>query len=143
MALITISNPALVRPLDGCRVERYIAGAAMTAAYGKIGRVDSNGEVVLADATTAAGADGIVGIIVVGDAYDKDGDIADGETLSLVVFGRVYLGGGTTLDETAYHFIGTTAGRIADVAPQYFRVIGIPDSQTVLFVQPVATPAGS
>lgn len=133
--------PTEVRPLDGCLTRTGTAGEAMTV--GSVVQIVGDGEWEMANATTADGVAGVLGIVVSGSLNDKDGDIASGETISVVIHGGVYLGSTVTLDETKMYFPWTTDGILSDVAPANFRSFGYPLNATCIFVNPITSPAGS
>lgn len=142
MANVTVTATQ-VRALPQALTRMINAGEAMTTGVGKVVQVEGDGDVAMANATAAAGANGVLGIIVAGERHDKDGDIASGERVTMVVWGPVYLGESAALDETKVYFVGETDGLITDTAPAHFRAIGYPISSTVLFFAPVTTEAGS
>lgn len=140
MAAVTITATH-VRPLDGCQTRRFVSNEAMN--IGDVVQVASDGEIEMANATTAAGANGLLGIVVAGANANKTGAIAAGEVATVAYWGMVYLGENAALDETKFYFVGTTDGDLDDVAPANERIVGVPASTTVFFVGQSTVPANS
>lgn len=140
MANVTVTATQ-VRPLKGALTRTLTAGEAM--ALGKGIQVAADGDAELWNATSAAGVQGVIGIVVAGNQAAADGDVAAGEAITVVISGPVYLGPDAALDETKLYFAAATDGVITDVAPANFRAVGYPINTTTLFFAPVSTPAGS
>lgn len=140
MGNVTISATE-IRPLDGALTRVLKAGEAMT--LGKCVQVAGDGDVEMANATTVAGADGVLGLVVAGADHDATGDVVANETVTIVVHGPVYLGPSAALDETKLYFVAETDGVITDEAPTNFRAVGYPLSATVIFWNPATGNAGS
>jgi hypothetical protein len=140
MATVTV-DAKNVRPLPGYVGVELDAGEAM--AVGKVVQIAGDGDAEMANATTASGVAGTLGIVTAGGLHDPDGDIASGERIFVVTRGRVYLGESANLDETKVYYVDTTDGVLTDVAPQYYRAVGTPISATVLDVNPVTTVPAS
>ncbi len=136
MADLTIT-PAKVAPLAGSIVVAKEAGEDMTV--GNLVYVSSDGTVKLCDADTLATVTGQMGIVVAGNGNgglpSSTGAIVDGETVSVVVFGRVSFGE-AILDETKQYYASNTAGAIGDVTGTITRRVGAPESDTIFFFNP-------
>lgn len=140
MANVTVTATQ-VRALPGAITAMYDAGEAMTV--GNVVQMAGDAALDMANASSAATANGTLGIVVAAEGHSPTGAVAAGERVTIVLWGRVYLGESASLDETKVYFVGTTDGVITDVAPAAFRAIGYPLSPTILFFAPVTTEAGS
>ena len=136
MADVTI-NATEVRPLVGSVVQRLSAGDRMR--LGDEVYVAADGDVEKADASAAGTVAGIIGIVVSGAAADTDGDVANGETVGVLIHGPVYLGTDASLDETKVYYVSDNAGKLADAAGTNSRVVGNPITTTNFFWHPTAT----
>jgi len=134
---VTVKN---VKPLLPSTVLPGKAGAAITAAVGKVVRRDSDGDWVLAQADSLANATGEIGIVVATGRIEQDGDALEGEALSVLIQGRI--AGLTVLDETKnYYLSDNTAGLIEDVAPTFLRFVGNAENSETFYFNPVGAPA--
>lgn len=140
MANVTV-DAKNVRPLPGCTFRHFDMGEA--GALGKACQVAADGDLELANATTTGGIAGVLVLPVVGAFHDKDGDLVNGERVSCVLTGPVYLGENANLDETKTYYVAATDGILTDVAPANYRAVGQPVSSTVLFWNPVTTVPNS
>lgn len=140
MANVTVTA-AKVRPLPGYIAHEATAGEAMTV--GMVAQIVGDEEAEMANATTAAGVKGTLGIVAYGSRHAANGAIAAGERVTLVTLGRVYLGEDAALDETKTYYVGTTDGLISDTPTANSRPIGTPTGATVLNFAVTSTEAGS
>lgn len=143
MATLTL-YPLKVKPLEGSIISAKDAGEATKV--GRLVYVAGDGLVYETDAADAAKVSGQIGMVVSGGREDRDGDIAAGERVGVLWFGRVALNG-TTLDETKSFFCAdvtsTVKGLIGDTAGTVTRRIGAAESETVLFFNPDTSGASS
>lgn len=140
MATITV-DPKQVRQLPGCITVMGNAGEAM--AVGKVCQIVADSDWEMANAGSAAGVTGQLGIVVAGNLYDPDGDIANNERITLVIWGPVFLGENAALDETKTYYVSATDGVIQDVAPAQYRAVGFAKNATTLIFAPVTTVPAS
>jgi hypothetical protein len=122
-----VNVPANVSTGEPCIVAR---GKALVA--GELGhayRLTSTGWTP-ADASTAQGNSGLVGIVVA--ASRKESTFAAGETVAIAIFGVVNGFSSLTVGETLY--TSDDAGEIADAAGTSSRMLGYCQSDTQIFV---------
>lgn len=140
MANITV-DAKNVRQLPGCITRLVNAGEAM--AVGKVIQIVADSDAEMANAGSAAGVAGLLGIVVAGNRYDAEGDIANGERITIVIYGPVFLGENASLDETKTYYVSATDGVITDVAPAQYRAVGFAQNATTLIFAPVTTVPAS
>ena len=108
------------------------AGAAVTIGYAVY--IASDGDVEHADANVSAAATRAIGIAVAGAVPDTDAALAAGDPISVCVFGPV--SGFSSLTPGANLYVSDTAGRIADAAGTFDRIIGYALNASTIFVFP-------
>lgn len=131
-------DPTLVRPLHASNVSRGIL--AVAAEIGDFVRVDANDEFELADASSAAGVAGNIGMIVGANmaTFKKDGVLAQGDKVTILWQGRVETGR-TDLDTALALFVSdATAGKAADAAGANVRQVGAPISKSQIYFDGIA-----
>ncbi|MBZ0293574.1 MAG: hypothetical protein K8L99_13485 [Anaerolineae bacterium] len=146
MALYTI-DPKQVRPLESAGT---IVRAVTMSGASQLGRTVyfSDDETVSeTDALDSAKVSGLIGMIVAGSRHNTAGTVVDGERVTVLLLGPVWLGD-AALDISAQAFLAdeTTSvdGRIADAAGTVTRRIGSPMSSEILFFNGVdQTPPSS
>jgi len=143
MATLTL-YPAKIKPLEGAIISAKDAGEATKV--GKLVYVAADGMVYETDAASAAKVSGNIGMVVSGGRQDPEGDVAAGERVGVLWFGRVALNG-TTLDMTKQYYCAnvtsTVKGLIGDAAGTVTRRVGAAESATVLFFNPDTSGASS
>jgi hypothetical protein len=140
MANVTV-DATNVRPLPGYIGFELDAAEAMSV--GMIIQVDADSEALMANATAAATNKGTLGLVVAGGRHAASGAIVAGERITVVTYGRVYLGEAAALDESKTYYTSTTDGLISDTPTANARPIGTPVSATVLNFSVTSTEAGS
>lgn len=140
MANVTV-DATNVRPLPGYVGFELDATEAMSV--GMVIQVNGSSEAEMANCTTAAGVKGVLGLVVAGGRHAANGAIVAGERVTVVTYGRVYLGEAAALDETRGYYTAATDGLIADTAAANARPIGLATSATVLLFNPTSTEPGS
>lgn len=143
MADITITATQ-VRPQSALFIaEPAVAGEALTV--GNLVQINGSGVAVKADADTAAGQQGTLGLVISGASGRRttDGSIASGEAISVLLFGLVFVGASAALDETKTLYASGTAGAITDAAPTLHRVVGTVWSTTTILFNPAPAAAAS
>lgn len=138
MADVTVTATQ-VRGLPGCLRRQFKAGAAITAGVGKVVYVAADGDVEVADASSAGSTNAQLGVIESGAKNHASGNIADQETVSVILKGLIFLGDSAALDETKPHYLSDTAGAIGDAAGTVTRFLGYPNSQTVFNFEPMGS----
>ncbi len=128
---LTVAN---IRPLQPALVTQGKAGAAISAAVGKVVSRDANGDWVEALATTAANAHGQLGIIVATGRHESSGDALSGEAVSVLLEGRVF--GFESLDPDNYYYLSDTAGKVSDTVGTIHRFLAYAEDSTVLYFAP-------
>lgn len=142
MADITMSATD-VRPLNGAIIRRAKAAAAL--AFGNAVYIASaTGDIP--NVNKAAGgalATAVVYGIVVSPSPDNPGatSIASGDQCDVVVFGPV--AGFTGMTPGANIWLSDTAGAVADAVGTKSNIVGIAESATVLFVNPLCAVKSS
>lgn len=129
MPNITI-DPKTIRPLRGSNVTMSDAGEDM--ALGDLVYVSGDGVVSLCDASDSATVTGRMGMAIGVSNYLNSGQIALGERLSVLWFGRVAIPG-AALDVTKQYFASDDPGKIADAAGSTTRAVGAPESEEIFF----------
>lgn len=117
-----------IRPLEGAKVRRFTAGAAV--AVGEIVVMQSDGYVDPANTTAATQV--CAGIAVQSAA-------AAGDVIDVVVFGPIKCVSGATPGSVIY--ASDTAGEPAESAGSNLGIVGWAESATVVFVNPVVAVA--
>ncbi|MEM4406020.1 MAG: hypothetical protein QXS68_03150 [Candidatus Methanomethylicaceae archaeon] len=112
-----------VRPLLPSQTIIGIAGEAMN--HGQVVVPNASNRWVLADASAAATTVGLIGIVVAGG--DEDGAVGSGDTITVLVFGRVC--GFTGLNPTKLYYLSNTSGAISDTAGTVTRALGYADPE--------------
>ena len=128
MAATRDTDAAVVKPLEGAIVQRFIAGAAIQA--GEIVSMSSDGYIDPAIATSVV-------LSAVGIALpNKGGDPAAAalDAVDVVTHGPVLCMAGATIGGLIY--VSDTAGEPSESAGTKDTVIGFAQSATVLFVRP-------
>lgn len=133
MANVTIT-PNQIKPLVGSTVEPRTAAVAMTV--GDLVYPSGDDNVNLTDADTAATVSGLVGIIVAGGRHEPSGAIIAGERVTVLWFGRVYLGDSANLDRTKAYFVSNTAAKLSDTPGTNPRRVGAPETSRIFFWNP-------
>ena len=132
MADVTVTA-AQVRPGHQAVTVKGASESAVTAGVGKLFRLsDDETTWELADASTAVGAAGLLGICVSGIKGNTSGNLAAGEMCDFVVFGPVF--GFSSLAAPTTHFVSDTAGAISDVAGTASRAVGYALNASTFFV---------
>ena len=130
MAIAVDTTAANVKPLEGAKVRRYIAGSAISPGHPVC--MSSDGYIDSAD------SDALVTNTVVGIALpprNQAAAFAAGDAVDVVVWGPVQcVTGGTP---GAYAYTGGTAGDINESAGSKSLIIGFVESATVVFVRPI------
>lgn len=134
MANVTISSKTDVRPLVPSNVVKALTAEALN--LGEVVYRNSSGYWAKADASTLVTSRGQIGIVVAGGQASSDGTVASGDMAAVVVHGRVYLGGGLTLDETKSYYVSNTAGSLSDTVGTHSRIVGNAEDQQVFYVDP-------
>lgn len=126
--------PKEVRALAGS-ITRTVEVGEANVQLGMIIRLNADGKAVRARANSAAGATGKLGIVVsaAGALSDGSGTLANGDTITVVLKGAVFVGKAAAMDETKPHFLSDDPGRIADAAGTVKRAVGYPLSSQILF----------
>ena len=122
MSIARETTAALIKPLTGAVIRRYVAGDAVAA--GEVVSLQSDGYVDPSDATAT---DEAIGIAV-------QAATAAGETIDVVVLGPVLCLSGATPGNTVFN--STTAGEPEGDGSNYETAVGWAESATVLFVLP-------
>lgn len=117
-----------IRPLEGAKVRRYTAGAAV--ALGEIVVMQSDGYVD--PANTSSAVQNCAGIAVQAAA-------AAGDVIDVVVFGPIKCITGGTSGSVCY--ATDTAGEPGESAGSNLGIVGWVESPTVVFVNPVVAVA--
>ena len=128
MAATRDTDAAVVKPLEGAIVQRFIAGAAIQA--GEIVSMSSDGYIDPAIGTSVV-------LSAVGIALpNKGGDPAAAalDAVDVVTHGPVLCLTGATIGALIY--VSDTAGEPGESAGTKDTVIGFAQSATVLFVRP-------
>ena len=134
MANLTV-NATEVRPLIGAVVRQITNGD--TASYtGRAGFIAADGELDPADASSAAGVTGQMGLIVAGLTADTAGVIDAAEVCTIVLTGPVYMGKDAAMDESAPIYFSEDAGRLTQTKPTISRIAGYAMSPTVMMWNP-------
>lgn len=133
MAILAVP-PTNTRPLKGSIVSPQNMGAA--SQIGRLIFIDADGLCYETDATNANSVTGLIGLIVgTGQPYRASGIVAIEDRVSVLWFGRVYLG--VTLNPDAQYFAAnitsTVKGLIGDVAGSTSRRVGKPESTDGVF----------
>jgi len=105
------------------------AGGTVTIGYAVY--MASDGDVEHADASAEASSRAI-GVAV--ESYDGESSVSSGNPVSVCVFGPV--SGFSSLTPGANYYVSDDAGRIADSAATYDRLIGFAVTASILFVHP-------
>ncbi len=124
-----------VRPLEGARTRRAIAGEAL--AFGDSVYVSSysgNLPVVSKTVGTAVATANCFGVVVAPSAALAGTSVASGEACDVVVAGPVTGFSGMTSGATIW--VSDTAGRLSSAVGTKSCVIGLAESPTVAFVRP-------
>lgn len=121
--LIEVTNTALIKPLDGARVRRYNAGAAVTAGYPVY--LDSNGAVRVASGS-AANTNAVIGVALTAIASGGRGDV--------VVKGPVYCLTGATPGSKLLTM--NSAAGLDHTGGTKKTVVGVAETAEILFVRP-------
>lgn len=132
---ITVSATTCA-PMDVATVIKAPAGEII--AVGEVVQMGTAGTWLAAQADSAAHQNGLLGIVVAGGKATETGAIAAGEMTAVVILGPVFLGVDAALDETGPVYVSATAdGYLTQTKPAtYWRVVGWPESPTVLNVLP-------
>ena len=122
----TLSN---IKPLDGAKVRRYLAGAAISPGHA----------VYISAAGTVSGADSdaVATNYVVGVALaprNQATAYAAGDMVDVVTFGPVQCVTGATAGSIIY--TSGTAGVVAESTGTKTSIVGVAESATVVFVNP-------
>ncbi len=126
MTLARETDSTLVKPLEGAIVRRFTAGSTIEA--GEIVAMASDGAIDPAAASAITLAMGLG--IALGPT-----DYAAGDRVDVVVFGPVVCMTDATPGDVVY--VTDTAGEPSHTAGTKGSIIGMPESTTVLFVNPV------
>jgi hypothetical protein len=126
MALARETDATLVKPLEGAVVRRFTAGSAIEA--GMAVAMASDGAIDPANSTAVTLA------MALGIALGPN-DYAAGDRVDVVTFGPVVCLTGATPGDVVYTTNG--AGEPSHTAGTTGEIIGMPESATVLFVNPV------
>lgn len=140
MAVVTVT-PKEVAPLAGCKTITGIAGENMDV--GDVVQIQIDGAWDMANSTSAAGAAGLLGLVLSGSRSAASGAIVAGETISILQWGRVYLGASTNQAVGIPLFVAETDGAMDNAVPTNDRVLGYMDSPDTLTFNPDATPSDS
>lgn len=140
MANITV-DAKNVRQLPGCLTVLGNAGEAMEV--GKVVQIVADSDWEMANAGSAAGVAGQLGMVVAGALAHALGTIANNERITVVLLGRIFLGENAALDETKTYYVSATDGVITDVAPAQYRAVGHAINATTLMFAPVTTVPAS
>lgn len=134
-----------VNPSQGSIVRSYKAASSISSPLGKAVALDSNGDIILADANASQSAATAIGVIVaLSNVYAENATLAAGESCAVCVFGPVW--GFSGLAEGGYGWVGTTAGEIVDTAPStaYQYTLGQNLTSACFFVRPgIASPSSA
>jgi hypothetical protein len=125
VALARDTTEENVKPLDGAKIRRYTAGAAIEA--GEIVSMMADGYVDPADTTDFTAA------CVVGIALQ---DVAAGERVDVVTQGPVTAFTGGTPGTLVYATDTATAGEPSVTNGTKIVLVGVMESATTLFVRP-------
>lgn len=109
------------------------AGEALTV--GDLFYLDTDGDAMKADANTTAAASRARGVIT--ESYDGETSIASGAACSGCFFGPV--SGYATVTPGANYYVSDTAGKVADAAATYDRIVAFGAEiagQNVLWIDP-------
>lgn len=130
MADLTVTA-ADVRPLPGCIIRRFTAGAAIDV--GAPVYLSAAKTVSEADASTLAGAQAIGLMVATSPNAASTTAAASGEECDVVLFGPV---AGCTCTYNTIYYIDDDAGVIADTAGTKSFIIGIGLDTETLLVRP-------
>lgn len=133
-----------VRPASTLYIaEHATAGEALT--IGDLVQINASHVAVKTNATTVAGANGTLGIVISGPSGKRntDGTVASGDEIAVFLFGLLYINSAGLLVETSTLYVSTNAGKIANVAPTFWRVVGTVYSPTTIFFNAAPAAAGS
>lgn len=108
------------------------------AVIGRAVRIAADGALEQTNATTVPGVSGQIGLIVASARSAYDGVVNEGETVTALLSGPVYLGEDANLDPTKLYYLSGDAGRITDVKPANARPAGYPLTPTIFNFQPAA-----
>ena len=138
MATVTISDATQVRLLQGSIVTSHICNDA--AKLGRVVYAGTSNKVYLAAADNNYTATAKLGLIVAGGSEDKSGNVAAGEQVAVLWFGRATLGSGVTLATTTNYYlsnaVSTVKGLIGDAAGTISRRLFHAETTTTLFWNP-------
>jgi len=143
MADLSIT-PKDVRALEGAIVTTANAGEAMSV--GDLVYLETDGDWNKTDADTGTTLTGTLGIVVAGSGNgglpNSAGTIANGERITVLLFGRVNLN--VTLSAKVQYFASNTAGKISNTVGTVTRRIGSAETTDgIFFFNPNTTAATS
>ena len=118
------TDNTLVKPLEGAIVRRYTTGATVEA--GEAVYLDGSGYIQPCNGGAVA-TNFCIGVAVQ--------DIASGDSGSVVIFGPLLCMSGAT--PGAIIWTADTAGEISESAGTFDTVIGVAETATILFVNPM------
>lgn len=139
MATLSI-DPTKVRPLLGSTLSQGIVAAATQC--GRLHYLAADGLWYETDADAEVSCVGAIAMVVAGNRRAQTGVLANGETATLLLFGRVFLGDDVALDGSKQYFVSNTVaevnGLISDVAGTIKRRVGNPEDSGIFFFAPYA-----
>jgi hypothetical protein len=130
MAVID-TDPTKIRALMGGSImSQKIANVAM--AYGNLVYPIASRKVALCDANTLATVSGMIGVVVAGGPPRASGVIAALDPVSILWFGRLFLGDDIALTENASLYVSDTAGEFDDAAGTIERRVAVAEEPNIV-----------
>jgi hypothetical protein len=122
---------ASVRPLEGARIIRMEAGAAINV--GAAVYVDSNGDIQATDGDAIGTTLACIGIVVAAGSKGATA-AADGDACDVCIAGPVT--GFSGMTPGALMYVSGTAGKLATTVVDNGFIVGFAESATTVFVRP-------
>jgi hypothetical protein len=133
MAIAVDVTPANVKPLEGAQVRRYTAGSAISPGHPVC--MSADGYIDSADSDALA-TNTVLGVAL--PARNQSAAYAAGDRVDVVVAGPVQcVTGGTP---GAYAYTNGTAGAISESAGTKSLILGVVETETVIFVRITPIP---